>query len=100
MSNKVAVTPANMTDDQEFKHVCPNGGVAYADKGYCLEDSQKRVAKSKNVHLVAIKKNNMKDKNRGLDRWVTLIRRSYERVFFNKIGEYVILELLKSICRI
>ncbi len=38
--NKVAVTVANITNNQGFKHVCPNSGTtAYANKGYCLEDS-------------------------------------------------------------
>lgn len=75
--NKVAVTPANVTDNRVFRHVCPNGGAAYADKAYCLKESR-HVAKSKDVHLVAIKKNNMKDKNKDLDRWVTKIRTPYE----------------------
>ena len=43
---KVSVTPANLTDNKGFKHVCPNDGAVYADKGYCLEDSQ-RAAKIK-----------------------------------------------------
>src|SRR6185436_5025721 len=33
--NKVAITPANVTDARGFKHVCPKGGAVYADKGYC-----------------------------------------------------------------
>lgn len=32
--DKVAVTPANVTDNKGFKHVCPNDGAVYADKGY------------------------------------------------------------------
>ena len=103
--NKVAVTPANVTDNKGFKHVCPNDGAVYADKGYCLEDSH-RAAKIKNVHLVAIKKNNMKDKNKDLDRWVTKIRSPYERVFSkdNKRVRYVgiaknqFAEFMKAIC--
>ena len=103
--NKVAVTPANVTDNKGFKHVCPNEGAVYADKGYCLEDSQK-AATMKNVHLVAIKKNNMKDKNKDLDRWVTKIRSPYERVFSkdNKRVRYVgiaknqFAEFMKAIC--
>ena len=103
--NKVAVTPANVTDNKGFKHVCPKDGAVYADKGYCLEDSHK-AAKIKNVHLVAIKKNNMKDKNKDLDRWVTKIRSPYERVFSkdNKRVRYVgiaknqFAEFMKAIC--
>ncbi len=44
----------------------------------------KRVAKSKNLHLVLIKKNKMKDKNRDLGRRVTVIRSAYERGVFSK----------------
>ena len=103
--NKVAVTPANVTDNKGFKHVCPKDGAVYADKGYCLEDSH-RAAKIKNVHLVAIKKNNMKDKNKDLDRWGTKIRSPYERVFSkdNKRVRYVgiaknqFAEFMKAIC--
>ena len=33
--NKVAITPANVTDSKGMKHVCPGSGAIYADKGYC-----------------------------------------------------------------
>jgi IS5 family transposase len=39
MINKVAVTPANVTDAQGFRHVIPNQGAVYADKGYCTAAS-------------------------------------------------------------
>ena len=78
--NKVAVTPANVTDVQGFKHVCPQSGAVYADKGYCLKPAI-QASKRKNVHLAAIKKNNMKSKNRDRDRWISGIRSPYERVF-------------------
>lgn len=55
MINKVAVTPANITDAQGFAHVCPSQGAVYADKGYCLKPAQD-AAKRKNVHLAAIKR--------------------------------------------
>ena len=78
--NKVAVTPANLTDAQGLKHVCPNQGGIYADKGYCTKPAKEAAAK-KNCHLAAIKKNNMKDKNRDKDRWYSKLRAPYERVF-------------------
>ena len=31
---KVAVTPANMSDGQALKHLCPEEVVIFADKGY------------------------------------------------------------------
>ena len=78
--NKVAITPANVTDASGFKHVCPSQGACYLDKGYCINPTPK-IAKTKGVHLAAIKKNNMKDKNRDQDRWYSKIRSPYERVF-------------------
>tara|TARA_Y100001934_G_C12214539_1_gene707758 strand:+ start:92 stop:871 length:780 start_codon:yes stop_codon:yes gene_type:complete len=53
--NKVAVTPANITDAQGMKHVCPDSGAIYADKGYCTAPAKKAAAK-KDCHLRAIKK--------------------------------------------
>jgi len=80
MINKVAVTPANVTDSAGFTHVCPKQGAVYADKGYCVAPA-KQAAKAKNIHLAAIKKNNMQGKNRDLDKWISFIRSPYERVF-------------------
>ena len=78
--NKVAITPANLTDAQGMKHVCPNQGAVYGDKGYCTQPAQ-TTAIGKGLHLAAIKKNNMHGKNRDLDRWYSGIRSPYERVF-------------------
>ena len=88
--NKVAITPANVTDANGFKHVCPKQGGAYADKGYCVGDAP-RHARQRAVHLAAITKNNMKDKNKDKDRWISGIRAPYERVFSkdNKRARYV-----------
>ena len=78
--NKVAITPANTTDAKGLKHVCPEQGAIYADKGYCTAPAKKAAAK-KGCHLAAILKNNMKKKNKELDRWYSHIRSPYERVF-------------------
>lgn len=56
------------------------------DKGYCDKNANK-AALAKGVHLCAIKKNNMKGKNRDLDRYYTAIRAPFEHVFPNKIKE-------------
>lgn len=88
--NKVAITPANVTDAQGFKHVCPSLGAVYADKGYCTSPAN-IAAKVKGVHLGAIKKNNMKYKNFDLDKYYTKLRSPFERVFSkdNKRVRYV-----------
>lgn len=78
--NKVAVTPANTTDSDGLKNVCPDQGAIYADKGYCTNPAKRHAAR-KQCHLAAIKKNNMKGKDRNLDRWYSGIRSPYERVF-------------------
>lgn len=78
--NKVAIRPANEIDGQGLKHVCPSQGAIYGDKAYCIGASQE-AAFRKGCFLRAIKKNNMKGKNRDLDRWHTALRAPYERVF-------------------
>lgn len=78
--NKIAITPANVTDSMGFKHVCPSQGASYLDKGYCTGPAPS-IAHKKGVHLAAIKKNNMKGKNKDLDRWYSSVRSPYERVF-------------------
>jgi IS5 family transposase len=78
--NKVAVTAGNITDAQGLKHIIPNQGAVYADKGYCTSRA-KIAAARKGVHLGAIKKNNMKDKNYELDKYYSKLRALYERVF-------------------
>lgn len=78
--NKIATTPANASDSQGFKHVCPEGGAAYMDKAYCTQ-AVKQAAARKQCHVAAIKKNNMKGKNKDLDRWYSSIRAPYESTF-------------------
>jgi IS5 family transposase len=78
--NKVAITPANLTDAKGLKHVCPSRGVVFADKGYCTQDAR-QIIQQKGCEDGSIKKNNMKGKDRNLDRWRTKIRAPYERVF-------------------
>lgn len=80
MINKVAITPANVIDSKGFKHVAPNSGAVYADKGYCDKNAKIAAAK-KNLHLAAIKKNNMQHKNHDLDSYYTKLRAPFEHIF-------------------
>jgi IS5 family transposase len=88
--NKIAVTPANTSDSEGFKLVCPDGGATYCDKAYATTNCEE-IAQKNNVTLRAIKKNNMKNKNYDLDRWITKLRSPYERIFSqdNKRVRYV-----------
>lgn len=78
--NKVAVTPANVSDSKGFKYVCPSNGVIFADKGYCTKSCQKESLQN-GCELAAILKNNMKGKNKDLDRYRSKLRAPYESVF-------------------
>lgn len=80
MINKVAITPANVTDAKSLQHICPKQGAVYGDKGYCTSSARK-AAGHHGLHLCAIKTNNMKSKNADLDRWYSRLRSPYERVF-------------------
>lgn len=78
--NQTCVTSANVSDVKAMEQVLPSQGAVYADKGYCSKEMEIELQK-RNCVLRAIKKNNMKDKNRDLDRFITKIRAPYERMF-------------------
>ena len=80
MINKVAITKASIIDSKGMKHVTPTSGAVYADKGYCDKNAKAAAAK-RNLHLAAMKKNNMIGKNKDLDKWYCKLRSPYERVF-------------------
>ncbi len=79
----IAVTPANTTDQEGFKHVCPDGGMVFADKQYCCKKAR-NIMKANNCHSGAILKNNMLNKNYDKDRWLTKLRMPFEGVFSKK----------------
>lgn len=81
--NKIAATPADVTDAKGLQHICPQGGAVYGDKGYCVNPA-KTTLKRKSCHNATIKKNNMSSKNRQKDRWLSSIRSPYERVFAHR----------------
>ena len=78
--NSTHVTPANVPDVQVLEKVLPSQGAIYADKGYCSKEMEIELEK-RNCVLRAVKRNNMKDKNRGLDKFITRVRAPYERMF-------------------
>lgn len=78
MIMKVAVTPANVPDAEGAKHVLPRSGAVAGDKGYV---GAIREILRRGLHPMIIKRNNMKDKNADLDRWITKLRCLYERTF-------------------
>lgn len=88
MITKVAVTPANITDADGVRHVLPRSGAVIGDKGYVGADLEIR---RRSLHPMVIKRDNMKDKNRELDRWISKLRSPYERTFSkqNKRVRYI-----------
>jgi transposase, IS5 family len=93
--HKVTVTPANIPDAKAFKHVCPRSGAVYADKAYCTSSAH-QIAKGRRVHLAAIKKNNMKNKNHDLDRYYSKLRAPFERVFSKQNNRTRYLGIVKN----
>jgi IS5 family transposase len=78
MINRVAVTTANVPDSVGAKHVMPRSGAACADKGYvgAIAEMLRR-----GVHPMVILRDNMKEKNRDLDRRLSKLRAPYEGTF-------------------
>lgn len=81
--NKIAATPANVSDATATKHVCPNQGAVYADKGYCIKPAT-NIIKAHGCHDATIKRNNMKAKNHDKDAFNSKMRMPYERVFSHR----------------
>lgn len=80
--NNIYGSSADMSDAEGLNYVCPDSGAILADKGYCSKKVEE-VLKSKGCHSMIIKRNNMKEKNRDKDRWISALRSPYERVFSN-----------------
>ena len=90
MIERIAATPANISDQEGFAHVCPrNGEMVFADKAYCLAKAQDAM-KKRGACSAAILKQNMKAKNKDLDRWRSAMRSPHEGVFskFEKRARY------------
>ena len=78
---RIAATPANISDQEGFAHVCPrNGEMTFGDKAYCLSKAQDAM-KKRGAHTAAILKDNMIGKNKDLDRWRSSIRAPFEGIF-------------------
>jgi transposase, IS5 family len=74
------VTPANISDTKAFKHICPKNKIIFGDKAYCLKYAQ-MIMKQNNCESAVILKNNMKDKNKDRDRFISKIRSPFENIF-------------------
>jgi len=87
MINKVAITKANVPDAEGLKHVCPRSGMVIADKGYV---GARNTIIAKGAYPAVILKNNMKEKNKDKDKWLTKLRSPYEGTFSkqNKRARY------------
>lgn len=78
--NKVNVTPANVSDQDGLKDICPDQGMVFGDKSYCYKDAQEEM-KRRGCHSGAILKNNMKGKDFRHDKWLSQVRAPYEGIF-------------------
>lgn len=76
----VAVTPANVTDQDGLHYVCPKERIVFGDKAYCLKPARLTL-KANGCASAAILKNNMRGKNKDLDRWRSRLRMPFENTF-------------------
>ena len=86
---RVAVTPANVEDQQAAAHVMPRAGMVFGDKAYGVGESA-RAMRRLGLHSGAVLKEGMKAKNRFKDRWLNSVRMPYEGTFskFEKRARY------------
>ena len=86
----IAATPANISDQAGFKHICPRDGqMVFGDKSYCLKPAQEAM-KKRGAYSAAILRHNMIGKNKDLDRWRSSMRAPFEGIFskFEKRARY------------
>ena len=76
MITKVAVTSAN--DSDGVKHILPRSGAVTGDKGFIGEILRR------GLHPMIIKRNNMKDKNFDLNKWISKLWAPYEGTFIKQ----------------
>ena len=69
-----------MTDAAGLAYVCPSGGAACADKGYCGRDAIETLV-ANGCHDATIERDNMKIENRDKDGRISRMRSPYERAF-------------------
>ena len=63
LTNKIATTPASVTDAQEVQHICPSQASVYGDQGL-LNGAFPQNSGSTRLPFTRIKRNNMKNKNK------------------------------------
>jgi len=78
MINNVAVTKANVNDADGVSAVLPSQGAVCGDKGFV---GAIQTILEAGLHPMVILKNNMKDKDRDKDRFLSRLRAPYEGVF-------------------
>lgn len=78
MIENVDVTPANITDADGAALVLPKTGIIFADKGYvgAIDEINRR-----NLVSRVILRDNMAEKDRERDKWVSKKRAPFERTF-------------------
>lgn len=86
---RVAVTPANVEDQQGAVHVLPREGMVFGDKAYGVGKAA-RAIRYRGLHSGAVLKEDMQAKDRDKDRWLNSVRMPYEGTFskFEKRARY------------
>ena len=77
---QVAVTSADVPDSKAMRRVCPKSGMVFMDKGYVGSEVAMEL-KRNGCANATILRDNMKTKNRDLDRWRSGIRMPFEGNF-------------------
>lgn len=77
---KIAVTAANVLDFQVLNQVCPEDCMIFADKLFDCKRARFDLMMH-HCHAGIIRKNNNKEKNRDLDRWLSRVRMPFEGTF-------------------
>lgn len=99
---KVAVTPANVSDGEALRHICPKESVVLADKGYCGRKPSYTMEKNGCINK-AILKNTMKNKDFKRDSWISkngcLLKGSFQNNLKKLVTEGLVRPNFKHLCK-
>lgn len=77
---KPIVSPANKTDAEMFDDMKPPAGAVLGDKGFDTNKIRESCQEN-GLHSMIIQKNNRKEKNQDLDKYITKLRCPFESIF-------------------
>ncbi|MEM4235125.1 MAG: transposase, partial [Candidatus Methanomethylicaceae archaeon] len=99
MITRIECTRANVADVKVVEQLVTRPTVVFGDKGYCSEEVERRL-EERGCSSAIIKRDNMRAKDKEVDRWKTRLHMPYESIVTQlpKVTRWVGLQKNRFIC--